>query len=122
MRKLLISIFAIFAIVFASAFVFRDATNRTVTFSAQEINYAISDPNQYDFSYLKSDDIQANWQNIQANWTELKAQLQDSSFADYLRSLDFKNLWGSFNSNEFNQNVRDFLNSSNMHNYNYRLS
>lgn len=122
MRKLLISIFAIFTIVFASAFVFRDAINKNITFSAQEINYAISDPNQYDFSYLKSEDIQANWQDIQANWADLQANLQDSSFADYLSSLDFKNLWGNFNSDEFSQNVRDFLNSSNMHDYNYRLS
>lgn len=106
MRKTIITFIAVLAIVFASAFVFRDATDRNLTLSARELDYIAAGPEQYDFSYLQTSDIKATWE-------DLKAQFNDSSIAEFFDDYNFDNLWGTWNSDEFYQNIKEFFNDFN---------
>lgn len=106
MRKTIITSIAVLAIVFASAFVFRDATDRNLTLSARELDYIAAGPEQYDFSYLQTSDIKATWE-------DLKAQYNDSSIAGLFDDYNFDNLWGTWNSDEFYQNIKEFFNDFN---------
>lgn len=105
MRKLMISLIAALAIVFASAFVFRDASVST-TLSATQLDYMTAEQNGYDFSYLKTDDIKSDWEQIKVSWEDLQAQFQDTSIAEFFDNLDFG---GSLTSDDFRSNVKDFF-------------
>lgn len=106
MRKTFITFIAAFAIVFASAFVFRGATDRDLNLSARELDYIAAGQEQYDFSYLKSSDIKATWE-------DLKAQFNDSSIAEFFDDYNLDNLWGDWNSDEFYSNIKDFFDGFN---------
>ncbi len=115
MRKTIITFITAFALVLASAFVFSDATDRNITLSARELDYMTAGPNEYDFSYLTKENIEANWEDIKSSWADLKAQIQDSSIAEFFDTFDFGETFGSWNTEDFTDNIKDFFGD-----FNYR--
>lgn len=109
MRKQLISLIAIFIIVLATAFVFRDTTDKNIKLTASGLDYITAEQNQYELSKEHQAAIKANWQEIKDSWSEFSSQFKDSPVFDFFDELQFGGSKGSFNSNNLSNNLEDYF-------------
>ncbi len=102
MNRRTITLFAIFAVVISSAFVFGGAT----TFSASNFATLPVSDNQYDFGDLQLSDLTETWE-------ELKTEFRNSSFAEFFEDFDFGASWDKWDSDKFFESIDDLFGNLN---------
>ncbi|WOO88612.1 hypothetical protein R2F61_06685 [Mollicutes bacterium LVI A0078] len=102
MNRKSILLFAVFAVVISSGFVFGGAT----TFSASNFATLPVSDNQYEFGNLQLSDLKDYWE-------ELKTELENSSIAEFFEDYDFGASWDKWDSDKFFESIDDLFGNLN---------